>query len=77
MGEAVAKPLGRDLSAVAVYGREGQTGERERDTIGFATVRGGDVVGDHTVMFMAAVRAAAWLQGKDNGAYDMRAVLSL
>jgi 4-hydroxy-tetrahydrodipicolinate reductase len=53
MGEVVAKALGRDLSKVAVYGREGQTGARERDTIGFATVRGGDVVGDHTVMFMA------------------------
>ena len=53
MGEAVAKPLGRNLKAVAVYGREGQTGARERETIGFATVRGGDVVGDHTVMFMA------------------------
>lgn len=53
MGEAVADTLGRDLSKVAVYGREGQTGARDRDTIGFATVRGGDVVGDHTVMFMA------------------------
>ena len=36
---------------MAVYGREGHTGERARDTIGFATVRGGDVVGDHTVLF--------------------------
>ena len=53
MGEAVAKPLNRDLNAVAVYGREGQTGARQNETIGFATVRGGDVVGDHTVMFMA------------------------
>jgi 4-hydroxy-tetrahydrodipicolinate reductase len=53
MGEAVADTLGRDLSKVAVYGREGQTGARDRETIGFATVRGGDVVGDHTVMFMA------------------------
>ncbi|MCV6624869.1 MAG: 4-hydroxy-tetrahydrodipicolinate reductase [Cellvibrionaceae bacterium] len=53
MGEAVADSLGRDLAKVAIYGREGQTGARERDTIGFATVRGGDVVGDHTVMFMA------------------------
>lgn len=53
MGEVVAKALDRDLSKVAVYGREGQTGARSRDTIGFATVRGGDVVGDHTVMFMA------------------------
>ncbi|WP_237066563.1 4-hydroxy-tetrahydrodipicolinate reductase [Microbulbifer guangxiensis] len=53
MGEVVADTLGRDLSQVAVYGREGQTGARDRDTIGFATVRGGDVVGDHTVMFLA------------------------
>ena len=53
MGEAIADTLGRDLSTVAVYGREGQTGERDRDTIGFSTMRGGDVVGDHTVMFMA------------------------
>ena len=53
MGETIADTLGRDLSEVAVYGREGQTGARDRDAIGFATVRGGDVVGDHTVMFMA------------------------
>lgn len=53
MGEAIANTLKRDLSTVAVYGREGQTGARDRDTIGFATVRGGDVVGDHTAMFMA------------------------
>lgn len=51
MGEVVADALGRDLSKVAVYAREGQTGARERDTIGFATVRAGDVVGDHTVLF--------------------------
>jgi 4-hydroxy-tetrahydrodipicolinate reductase len=53
MGEVVAQALGRDLDEVAVYGRQGQIGPRTRDTIGFATVRGGDVVGDHTVMFMA------------------------
>lgn len=53
MGEVVAEALGRDLARVAVYGREGQIGPRPRDTIGFATVRGGDVVGDHTVMFIA------------------------
>lgn len=53
MGEVVAQTLGRDLSQVAVYGREGQTGARARDTIGFATVRAGDVVGDHTVLFAA------------------------
>jgi len=53
MGEVLANALDRDLKQVAVYGREGQIGPRPRDTIGFATVRGGDVVGDHTVMFMA------------------------
>ncbi|MCM5572198.1 4-hydroxy-tetrahydrodipicolinate reductase [Burkholderiaceae bacterium FT117] len=51
MGEVVAQALGRDLKKVAVYGREGVTGERDPSTIGFATVRGGDIVGDHTVMF--------------------------
>ncbi len=51
MGEVIAGALGRDLQQVAVYGREGHTGARERETIGFATVRGGDVVGDHTVLF--------------------------
>ncbi len=53
MGQVVADALGRDLNKVAVYGREGQTGARERDTIGFATVRAGDIVGDHTVTFAA------------------------
>jgi len=53
MGQVVARALGRDLEKVAVYGREGQTGARARDTIGFATVRGGDIVGDHTVTFAA------------------------
>lgn len=51
MGEVVANALGRDLKSCAVYGREGVTGERDRKTIGFATVRAGDIVGDHTVMF--------------------------
>jgi 4-hydroxy-tetrahydrodipicolinate reductase len=51
MGEVVANAVGRDLNEVAVYGREGQTGARDRQTIGFATVRAGDVVGDHTVLF--------------------------
>ncbi|OQX02997.1 MAG: 4-hydroxy-tetrahydrodipicolinate reductase [Thiothrix lacustris] len=51
MGEVVANALGRDLKECAVYGREGLTGERDRQTIGFATVRAGDVVGDHTVLF--------------------------
>lgn len=51
MGEAVARALGRDLKQCAVYGREGVTGERDPSTIGFATIRGGDIVGDHTVLF--------------------------
>ncbi len=53
MGRVVADALGRSLDQDAIYGREGQTGARQRNTIGFATVRGGDVVGDHTVSFMA------------------------
>ncbi len=53
MGQVVADTLGRDLQKVAVYGREGQTGARDRETIGFATVRAGDIVGDHTVTFAA------------------------
>jgi 4-hydroxy-tetrahydrodipicolinate reductase len=51
MGDVVAHAIGRDLKACAVYAREGVTGEREPGSIGFATVRGGDIVGDHTVMF--------------------------
>ncbi len=51
MGETVAAALGRDLKACAVYGRQGVTGERDPSTIGFATIRGGDIVGDHTVLF--------------------------
>ena len=51
MGETVAQALGRDLDECAVYGRQGRPGERDRKTIGFATVRAGDVVGDHTVLF--------------------------
>ena len=53
MGEVVADALGRDLKDCAIYGREGRTGERDRNTIGFATVRAGDIVGDHTVLFAA------------------------
>jgi len=53
MGEVVAEALGRDLSDCAVYGREGITGARDRKTIGFETIRAGDIVGDHTVMFAA------------------------
>ncbi|HEV2978864.1 MAG TPA: 4-hydroxy-tetrahydrodipicolinate reductase [Casimicrobiaceae bacterium] len=51
LGAAVAQALGRDLKSNAVFGREGVTGERPREAIGFATVRGGDVVGDHSVIF--------------------------
>jgi len=51
MGEVIAAALGRELKDCAVYAREGVTGEREPSSIGFATVRGGDIVGDHTVMF--------------------------
>lgn len=51
MGEVVATALGRDLAEVAVYGRQGQTGARERRTIGFETIRAGDVVGEHSVWF--------------------------
>ncbi len=51
MGEVVAQALGRDLKDCAVYERYGHTGERDPSTIGFATVRGGDIVGDHTVLF--------------------------
>lgn len=97
MGEAVAAGLGRDLKDCAVYERYGNTGARDSKTIGFATVRGGDVVGDHTVLFLGegerveishkatsrmnfsggAVKAAAWLQGKPAGLYEMRDVLGL
>ncbi len=51
MGEVVAAALGRDLKDCAVYAREGVTGERDPSSIGFATIRGGDIVGDHTVLF--------------------------
>lgn len=53
MGETVARALGRDLKECAVYGRQGHTGERDRKTIGFETIRAGDIVGDHTVLFAA------------------------
>ena len=51
MGEVIAGALGRDLKECAVYAREGVTGERDPSSIGFATIRGGDIVGDHTVLF--------------------------
>ena len=51
MGEVIANAIGRDLQECAVYSREGITGERDPSTIGFSTIRGGDIVGDHTVLF--------------------------
>jgi 4-hydroxy-tetrahydrodipicolinate reductase len=97
MGEVLANALERDLKECAVYGREGVTGERQASTIGFATVRGGDIVGDHTALFAAigerleishkassrmtfalgALRAARFLNGKQNGLFDMQDVLGL
>ncbi len=97
MGEVVAETLGRNLDECAVYGRQGQTGERDSKTIGFETIRAGDIVGEHTVMFAdvgerieithkassrmtfakGAVRAALWLEEKENGLFDMQDVLGL
>ncbi len=54
MGEIVAEALGRDLARSAVYGREGRTGPRRSDTIGFETIRAGEIVGDHTVLYAGA-----------------------
>src|SRR3954468_10027085 len=51
MGEVIADALGRDLKECAVYARDGITGERDPSTIGFSAIRGGDIVGDHTVLF--------------------------
>ena len=51
MGEVIAEALGRDLKKVGVFTREGVTGERDHSTIGFSAIRGGDIVGDHTVLF--------------------------
>jgi ABC-type dipeptide/oligopeptide/nickel transport system ATPase component len=51
MGEVIAEAIGRDLKDCAVYERYGHTGERDPSTIGFSTIRGGDIVGDHTVLF--------------------------
>ena len=53
MGQVIAETLGRSLDDCAVYGREGQTGARDRNTIGFETIRAGDIVGEHTVLFAA------------------------
>ncbi len=54
LGEVVAEALGRDLASCAVYGREGRTGARDTQTIGFETIRAGEIVGEHTVMFAGA-----------------------
>jgi len=51
MGEVIAQAQGKNLEQIAIYGREGHTGERAADTIGFSTIRGGDIVGDHTALF--------------------------
>ena len=95
LGEAIAGALGRDLKEDAVYCREGHTGPRERKSIGFQTIRGGDIVGEHTAMFIAdgerveithkatnrmnfasgAIRAAAWVVGREARKYDMKDVL--
>ncbi|WP_421779399.1 4-hydroxy-tetrahydrodipicolinate reductase [Kiloniella litopenaei] len=97
LGEAAAAGRGVDLDKVADKVRDGIIGARKRGDIGFATLRGGDVVGDHSVIFAAdgerielghrasnrevfargAVKAANWLEGKENGFYDMRDVLGL
>lgn len=97
LGQRIAQALHRDLNKAAVYGREGLTGERDPSTIGFATVRGGDIVGEHTVLFagtgerieishkassrstfaLGALRAARFLRDKQNGLFDMQAVLRL
>jgi 4-hydroxy-tetrahydrodipicolinate reductase len=97
MGEILARALDRDLQDVAVFGREGDTGARDKATIGFETIRAGDIVGEHTVMFagqgerieishkassrnnfaQGALRAAAWIENRASGKYDMQDVLGL
>lgn len=97
IGKAMAAARGSDLDSLSVTSREGITGARPEGAIGFATVRGGDIVGDHTALFAAdgerleishrassrqafargACRAAAWLQGRSPGLYDMQDVLDL
>lgn len=51
LGRTIAEAIDRNLDEVAIYGREGVTGERDRQTIGFSTIRGGDIAGDHTALF--------------------------
>jgi 4-hydroxy-tetrahydrodipicolinate reductase len=94
---AVAKQRNIDLAEKAVYGRCGDVGEREKDEIGIFSVRAGDIIGEHKVIFAGneevieishkaisrnnfargAIKAAAWLSGKNKGFYDMRDVLGL
>jgi len=96
LGEAVAKGRGLDFGEVSRKTRDGIIGKRDKNEIGFASLRGGDVIGDHTVIFAGigerieishkasnrdiyargAVRAAIWSQGKANGLYSMRNVIS-
>ena len=93
----MANALNRSLKDCAIYGREGVLGERKDETIAFSTIRGGDIVGDHTVMFCGigerveithkassrmpyangALKAAKFLQSKQNGLFDMQNVLGL
>jgi len=95
MGRVIADAMGESLDDVAVYERYGHTGERKKGSIGFATLRGGEVVGDHTVIFagvgerievshksssratyaQGSLRAVRFLAGRENGLYDMQAVL--
>ncbi|MEP7156473.1 MAG: 4-hydroxy-tetrahydrodipicolinate reductase [Betaproteobacteria bacterium] len=97
LGEAAARAIGKSLDDIAVYNRHGVTGERKPGTIGFTAIRGGDIIGDHTVMYagtgerieishksssratyaQGALRAAAYLQGRKSGLFDMRDVLGL
>jgi len=97
LAESLAQGRGVALKDVVCYGREGMTGERPRGEIAIHALRGGDVVGDHTVMFATegerveithrassreafargALRAAAWVQGRQPGIYTMRHVLGL
>jgi len=97
MGEVAAAARNRRLADCAVYTREGQTGPRPEGAIGFATVRAGDIVGDHTVLFagegerveiihratsrsnfaQGAMRACAWVAGRQPGLYSMADVLGL
>ncbi|MCK4534203.1 MAG: 4-hydroxy-tetrahydrodipicolinate reductase [Syntrophobacterales bacterium] len=97
MAGIIADALGRDLEKVGVYGRKGMIGARPKSEIGVQTVRAGDIVGEHTVIFggmgerlefihrahsrdnfaRGAIRAAAWIVGRENGLYDMQDVLGL